>query len=326
MKDGLTFLITGGTGSFGRAFVDTVLRECNPRSIRVYSRDELKQFEMQERLQDPRVRYLIGDIRDSERLNRAMDGVDVAVHAAALKQVVTAEYNPIEAVRTNIDGTINVINASIDRRVPRLMFLSTDKAVAPVNLYGATKMAAERVCVNGNVYGGVDTLISCVRYGNVLGSRGSVVNTFLKQREQGVLTLTDPGMTRFWITVEQGVTFVLNSLDRMVGGEVFVPKIPVSDVKTLADAIAPDARHEVIGARPGEKRHESLIGIEESVHTLEYEDSYVIDFYGRLREVGGHGGITADAPFEFRSDSLSITLTVNELSDLIKSTESANST
>lgn len=325
MKDNLTFLITGGTGSFGRAFVDTVLRECNPRSIRVYSRDELKQFEMQERLQDPRVRYLIGDIRDSERLTRAMDGVDVVVHAAALKQVVTAEYNPIEAVRTNIDGTINVINASIDKRVPRLMFLSTDKAVAPVNLYGATKMAAERVCVNGNVYG-VDTLISCVRYGNVLGSRGSVVNTFLRQREQGVLTLTDPGMTRFWITVEQGVRFVLHSLDRMVGGEVFIPKIPASDVQTLADAIAPDARHEVIGARPGEKRHESLIGIEESVHTLEYEDCYVIDFHGRLHEVGGHGGIPADAPFEFRSDIPGTTLTANELAELIKSAESAKST
>lgn len=326
MKDGLTFLVTGGTGSFGSAFVDTVLRECNPRAVRVYSRDELKQFEMQERLQDPCVRYLIGDIRDPERLNRAMDGVDVAVHAAALKQVVTAEYNPIEAVRTNIDGTINVINAAIDRHVPRLMFLSTDKAVGPVNLYGATKMAAERVCVNGNVYGREDTLISCVRYGNVLGSRGSVVNTFLKQREQGVLTLTDPGMTRFWITVEQGVRFVLNSLDRMVGGEVFIPKIPASDVQTLADAIAPDVRHEVIGARPGEKRHESLIGIEESVHTLEYEDSYVIDFYGRLREVGGHGGTTSDAPFEYRSDNPGTTLTVNELAELIKAAESAQST
>ena len=325
MKDGLTFLVTGGTGSFGSAFVDTVLRECNPRSVRVYSRDELKQFEMQERLQDPRVRYLIGDIRDPERLNRAMDGVDVVVHAAALKQVVTAEYNPIEAVRTNIDGTINVINAAIDRHVPRLMFLSTDKAVAPVNLYGATKMAAERVCVNGNVYGREDTLISCVRYGNVLGSRGSVVNTFLRQREQGVLTLTDPGMTRFWITVEQGVRFVLDSLDRMVGGEVFIPKIPASDVQTLADAISPDARHEVIGARPGEKRHESLIGIEESVHTLEYEDSYVIDFYGRLRDLGDHGGITTDTPFEYRSDNSRKTLTVNELAELIKSAESAKS-
>ena len=312
--NGKTILVTGGTGSFGVAFVETLLREHDPGVVRVYSRDEFKQLQMRERIGDEKVRYLIGDVRDRERLMRAFDGVDVVVHAAALKQVPTAEYNPIEAVRTNIDGTVNVINAAIDRGVSQLMFLSTDKAVEPINLYGATKLVAEKLCVNANVYNTPrGTFISCTRYGNVLGSRGSVVTTFLQQRANGVLTITDQNMTRFWITVEQGVNFVIDSIERMVGGEVFIPKIPSMRLKELSEAVAPDARHEIIGARPGEKSHEALISREESARAVIYDDYFMIDTFGSASTNPLPGGVRPTETFEYRSDTNDRWLTVDDL-------------
>ena len=246
--------------------------------VRIYSRDELKQSEMDQQFSDERVRFLIGDVRDRERLYRAMYGVDVVVHAAALKQVPTLEYNPIEAVKTNILGAINVIDAAIDNGVKQALFLSTDKAVHPVNLYGATKLVAEKLIIQANAYvGGRDTRFSCVRYGNVMGSRGSVIPIFLRGRENGVISITDVRMTRFWISLTQGADFVRGCLGRMVGGEVFVPKIPSMKIVDIARALAPEARCEIIGIRPGEKLHEELITQEEALQTREFDSFYVID-------------------------------------------------
>ena len=277
--DGKTILITGGTGSFGTKFTETVLREHNPKAIRIISRGELLQLQMRQLFNDdPRLRFFIGDIRDKERLSRAMNGVDIVVHAAALKQVPACEYNPIEATRTNIDGAANVIGAAIDNEVEKVMAISTDKAVHPVNLYGATKTVAEKLLVQGNVYTGRrKTKFSVVRYGNVVGSRGSVIPLFLKQKKTGKITITDERMTRFWITLEQGVCFVLDSIDRMQGGEVFVPKIPSMRMAELADAIAPDAQQEITGIRPGEKINEVLLAEEEARHAKEFEDHFIIE-------------------------------------------------
>ncbi len=272
-------LVTGGTGSFGKTFIRIMLDEFHPAKLIVYSRDELKQHEMRVAGFDhPSLRYFIGDVRDLERLKRAMQGVDVLVHAAALKQVPACEYNPMEAVKTNILGTSNVINAALDRGVEKVMALSTDKAVNPVNLYGATKLAAEKLVVQSNAYAGQQyvTRLSCVRYGNVVGSRGSVVPVFLRQRENGTLTITDKRMTRFWLSLEQGVRFVIRNIAHMEGGEVFVPKIPSMKVVDLAKAIAPDAELKYIGIRPGEKLHELLISRDESRSTVELEDMYVV--------------------------------------------------
>lgn len=278
MLTGKTLLVTGGTGSFGRKFAELVLREYQPKALRIYSRDELKQMEM--RLQygdDERLRFLIGDVRDRDRLFRAMQGVDIVVHAAALKQVPAAEYNPIEAVKTNIMGAVNVIDAAIDAGVPKVIALSTDKAVYPVNLYGATKLVAEKLFIQGNSYAGArGTRFSIVRYGNVVGSRGSVVPLFLSQRQNGTLTLTDPRMTRFWITLEQGVRFVLRCLEWMRGGEVFVPKIPSMRLVDLAEAIAPEAEKVFTGIRPGEKLGEVLLTQEEARRAVEYPDYFVV--------------------------------------------------
>ena len=274
---GQTILVTGGTGSFGQRFTEVVLRECDPKVVRVFSRDELKQSEMRRHMDDPRLRFLIGDVRDRERLYRAMDGVDIVVHAAALKQVPTAEYNPIEAVKTNIQGTVNVIDAAIDRNVRKALLISTDKAVHPANLYGATKLVAEKLMIQANSYvGHHGTRFSCVRYGNVLGSRGSVIPLFLESRKNGVIQITDRRMTRFIITLEEGVNFVIACLGRMVGGEVFVPRIPSASIMDIAAAAAPDARIEVIGIRPGEKLHEELIPLEEAPRTREFDTYYVI--------------------------------------------------
>lgn len=271
-------LVTGGTGSFGKAFIRLLLAEHQPEKVIVFSRDELKQHEMRSRGYDQEnLRYFIGDVRDLERLKRAMYGVDVVVHAAALKQVPAAEYNPMEAIKTNILGTANVIDAALENRVEKVMALSTDKAVNPVNLYGATKLAAEKLTVQSNAYSGDrPTRFSCVRYGNVVGSRGSVVPVFLQQRDSGKLTVTDENMTRFWLSLEQGVRFVLRCLDLMQGGEVFVPKLPSTSIMDLAAAIAPQAELERIGIRPGEKRHEVLISEDEARTTFELEDMYVI--------------------------------------------------
>ncbi len=273
-----TVLVTGGTGSFGKKFIRIMLDEYQPKKIIVFSRDELKQHEMRVAgYNDPRLRYFIGDIRDRDRLLRAMHGVDIVVHAAALKQVPACEYNPMEAIKTNIMGTSNVIEAALDSGVEKVLALSTDKAVNPVNLYGATKLAAEKLVVQSNAYaGGRATRYACVRYGNVVGSRGSVVPLFIRQRERGKLTLTDDRMTRFWLSLEQGVHFVISCIEQMEGGEVFVPKIPSTKVIDLAKAIAPEAEIELIGIRPGEKLHEVLISEDEARATVELETMFVV--------------------------------------------------
>src|SRR5512143_2997525 len=271
-------LITGGTGSFGKKFVEIALRELNPRKVIVFSRDELKQHQMRvSGLDQANLRYFIGDVRDRERLTRAMHGVDIVVHAAALKQVPACEYNPMEAVKTNIMGTSNVVEAALDAGVQKVMVLSTDKAVNPVNLYGATKLAAEKLIVQSNAYaGGKVTRLSCVRYGNVVGSRGSVVPVFLQQRTNGKITITDERMTRFWLTLEQGVHFVIRCIEQMHGGEVFVPKIPSMAVIDLARAVAPENEIEIIGIRPGEKLHEVLVSEDEARNAVELEDMFVV--------------------------------------------------
>lgn len=270
-------LITGGTGSFGKKFTEILLKEYSPKTIRIYSRGELLQVLMQEEFKDTRLRFFIGDVRDRERIYRAMNDVDVVVHAAALKQVPACEYNPIEAVKTNIDGSINVIDAAIDNNVERVIAISTDKAVHPVNLYGATKMVAEKLFIQANSYTGDNkTRFSCVRYGNVIGSRGSVVPLFREQSKKGKITITDSRMTRFWITLEQGVRFVINSLEIMNSGEIFVPKIPSMSITDLANAVAPGSKHEITGIRPGEKLHETLMTEDEARHAREFKDYFVI--------------------------------------------------
>ncbi|MCB0118029.1 MAG: UDP-N-acetylglucosamine 4,6-dehydratase (inverting) [Anaerolineales bacterium] len=271
-------LVTGGTGSFGKKFTRILLEEKQPKKIIIFSRDELKQHEMQVGgFNDERLRYFIGDVRDRERLVRAMHGVDIVVHAAALKQVPACEYNPMEAIKTNIMGTANVVEAALDAGVKKVLTVSTDKAVSPANLYGATKLAAEKLTIQSNAYaGGSATRFSCVRYGNVVGSRGSVVPLFLKLRSTGKVTITDDRMTRFWLSLEQGVRFVIDSIEQMEGGEVFVPKIPSTKVTDLARAIAPDAEIEIIGIRPGEKLHEMLISEDEARHTIELDRMFVV--------------------------------------------------
>jgi UDP-N-acetylglucosamine 4,6-dehydratase len=274
---GKSVLVTGGTGSFGQTFVKFLLERDDLDRVIVLSRDELKQHDMARTLRDPRVRYFIGDVRDLERLQRAFNHVDVVVHAAALKQVPACEYNPLEAVKTNVLGGANVINAAIDRGVKLVLALSTDKAVSPINLYGATKLCAEKLFVQANSYSRYgEPKFSCVRYGNVVGSRGSVIPVFVEQRARGVITITDKRMTRFWLTLDQGVRFVYNCLTGMHGGEVFVPKIPSMSVMDLAAAIAPGCGIEVTGIRPGEKLHESLISVDEARNTVELENMYVI--------------------------------------------------
>ena len=278
MLDNKTILVTGGTGSFGRKFVETMLTKFNPKRLIVFSRDELKQSDMRAHFDDERLTFFIGDVRDRDRLYRAFQAdVDVVVHAAALKQVPACEYNPFEAVKTNVLGAQNVIDAAIDCGVPKTIALSTDKAVNPANLYGATKLCAEKLFVQGNSYAGArDVRFSCVRYGNVLGSRGSVVPLFLSQRKNGHVTVTDERMTRFWITLEQGVAFVIRCLGIMEGGEVFVPNIPSMTIMELAKAVAPGCEIRKTGIRPGEKLHEVLISQDEARHTVAKDDMFVI--------------------------------------------------
>jgi UDP-N-acetylglucosamine 4,6-dehydratase len=273
-----SILVTGGTGSFGKKFVEIMLRDYQPQRLVIFSRDELKQHEMRTSGFDhASLRYFIGDVRDVERLKRALSGVTVVVHAAALKQVPACEYNPFEAIQTNIMGGRNVIDAAIDQGVRRILALSTDKAVNPINLYGATKLCAEKVFVQANAYAGAkNTRFSCARYGNVVGSRGSVIPIFLEQRRRGKITITDPRMTRFWLTLEHGVRFVIRCLEQMHGGEIFVPKIPSMRLVDLAETVAPGCQVEHIGIRPGEKLHEVLVSEDESRQTLETEDMYVI--------------------------------------------------
>jgi UDP-N-acetylglucosamine 4,6-dehydratase/5-epimerase len=273
-----SILLTGGTGSFGQKFTEIILKEYCPKRLVIFSRDELKQHEMKmSGFNQENLRYFIGDVRDAERLRRAMHGIDLVVHAAALKHVPACEYNPFEAVRTNIHGAQNIIDAALDTGIKKVLALSSDKAVNPVNLYGATKLVAEKVFVQGNAYsGGAEARFSCVRYGNVVGSRGSVIPLFLKQRPTGTVTITDDRMTRFWITLDQGVRFVIRCIEDMRGGEVFVPRIPSMKVTDLKEAIAPDCSSQIIGIRPGEKLHEVLLSTDEARHVIATKDSFVI--------------------------------------------------
>jgi UDP-N-acetylglucosamine 4,6-dehydratase len=314
-------LVTGGTGSFGKAFIRLLLDEYEPAKVIVFSRDELKQHEMRVAgFDQPNLRYFIGDVRDKDRLKRAMDGVDVVVHAAALKQVPACEYNPMEAIKTNILGTSNVVDAALETEVSKVLALSTDKAVNPVNLYGATKLAAEKLTVQSNAYSGDrPTRFSCVRYGNVVGSRGSVVPLFLRQREQGKVSITDERMTRFWLSLEQGVRFVIRSIEQMQGGEVFVPKLPSTNIIDLVKTIAPDAELEEIGIRPGEKLHEVLISEDEARSTLELDDMYVIQpaqgpwFVHTWDEKGS----SLEDGFRYASDSNPEKMSKDEIAEMV---------
>ncbi|MFN8456745.1 MAG: UDP-N-acetylglucosamine 4,6-dehydratase (inverting) [Anaerolineae bacterium] len=318
----VTVLVTGGTGSFGKKFTEIMLRDYKPKKLIVYSRDELKQHEMRQIYPDSGIspmRYFIGDVRDRERLERAMQKVDIVVHAAALKQVPACEYNPLEAVKTNINGATNIIDAALNTGVKKVLALSTDKAVNPINLYGATKLVAEKLFVQANSYSGHDgARFSCVRYGNVVGSRGSVVPLFKQQRTTGRITLTDTRMTRFWITLEQGVKFVIRSIELMQGGEVFVPKIPSMRVTDLAEMIAPGCAQEVIGIRPGEKLHELLVSADESRHALEFDDMYLIQpihpWWQQPTYEQAHPAVEG---VEFSSENNSWWLSVEELRQMI---------
>jgi len=315
MIDGKTLLVTGGTGSFGRMFVELALTRHEPKRIIVFSRDELKQHDMRLQLNDPRVSFFIGDVRDRERLYRAFRAhVDVVVHAAALKQVPACEYNPFEAIKTNVLGAQNIIDAAIDCGVPRVLALSTDKAVNPVNLYGATKLCAEKLFVQGNAYAGASvTRFSCVRYGNVVGSRGSVIPLFLEQKRSGKITITDRRMTRFWLTLEQGVELVVNCIGAMHGGEVFVPRIPSMSVMDLATAIAPGCRIDVTGIRPGEKLHEVLVSSDEARRTIAVADMFVIKPEHATWDFNWEGHEPLPDGFEFASNTNDRWLTAEEL-------------
>jgi len=321
MIDGKTILVTGGTGSFGRKFVETALARHDPRRVIVFSRDELKQHDMRREIPDPRVSFFIGDIRDRERLYRAFQAdVDVVVHAAAMKQVPACEYNPFEAIKTNVLGAQNIIDAAIDCGVPKVLALSSDKAVNPVNLYGATKLCMEKLFVQGNSYVGPrSTRFACVRYGNVVGSRGSVIPIFRQQRETGKVTITDPRMTRFWLTLEQGVELVVNAIQLMHGGEVFVPRIPSMSITELARVLAPGCEVEVTGIRPGEKLHECLISRDEARHTVALDEMFVIK---PEHAWWGDPNWTEGAPlpdgFEYSSDTNDEWLSEHELIRLSK--------
>lgn len=324
MMNNKNILITGGTGSFGKKCTEIILHRYNPKRLIIFSRDELKQFEMAQQFPESKhgcIRFFIGDVRDKERMTRAFHNVDYVIHAAAIKQVPAAEYNPFEAVKTNILGAQNIINVAIDQGVKKIIALSTDKAANPINLYGATKLCSDKLFIAGNSYVGHNkTIFSVVRYGNVAGSRGSVIPFFLKCRETGVLPITDPRMTRFWITLEQGVNFVLKSLETMVGGELFVPKLPSMNIMDLAKVIAPECKTDIIGIRPGEKLHELMIPKDDARRTLEFKDHYLIqpDFHYWKRRYNNKGGRTVPEDFEYSSDTNPWQLSKNEMKEIIR--------
>ncbi len=325
--NGKTILVTGGTGSFGQKFTEILLKEYSPKSIRIYSRGELMQMQMMQKFNDDRLSFLIGDVRDRNRLFRATKGVDIVVHAAAMKQVPACEYNPIEAVKTNIEGTVNLIDAAVDNNVSKVMLISTDKAVHPVNLYGATKMVAEKLGIQGNSYsGGKNPWFSCTRYGNVIGSRGSVIPLFKEQQKKGVITITDEKMTRFWLSLDQGVRFVIQSIETMKGGEIFIPKIPSMRLTDLADAIAPNTRKEYMGIRAGEKLHEVLLTEDEARHAKEYKHGYIIEpehvFWSRPKQTGGK---SLPEGFRYASDTNSEWLTSKDLKKIVADDDQAKS-
>jgi UDP-N-acetylglucosamine 4,6-dehydratase len=321
MLNGKNILVTGGTGSFGKKCTQIVLESYKPEKLIILSRDELKQFEMSQRWsikKYPCIRYFLGDVRDKDRLILAFNGVDYVIHAAALKQVPAAEYNPAESIKTNILGAMNVIDAALYNNVKKVITLSTDKACNPINLYGATKLCADKLFIAANVYRGIDqdTNFNIVRYGNVLGSRGSVVPFFKERSKTGVLPITDPGMTRFWITLDQGVHFVLKVLELAKGGEIYVPKIPSMKITDLAKAIAPECSHEIVGVRPGEKIHETLIGEDEGRNATEYKDCYVIrqnQFHGEEISNIDNGGRLCPGGFTYTSDNNPERLSTEEL-------------
>ena len=327
MLSGKSILVTGGTGSFGRKFVEIVLaKHPDVKRVVIYSRDELKQYEMNRQFPDeryPQLRFFLGDVRESSRLRRAMEGVDVVIHAAALKQVPACEYNPFEAVKTNVIGAQNVIESAIDAGVKQVVALSTDKAAAPINLYGATKLCSDKLFVSANNFKGAhDIRFSVVRYGNVMGSRGSVMPFFLEKKKTGTIPITDIRMTRFNITLEQGVDLVFHALDHMWGGETFVPRIPSYRIVDLAEAIAPECRREVVGIRPGEKLHEEMITITDALKTLEFSNYYVIlpsmDLWDVDRYAGAYGGRRCEDGFNYASNTNTEWLTVAQLRDLIR--------
>jgi UDP-N-acetylglucosamine 4,6-dehydratase len=325
MLNGKSILITGGTGSFGKKCTETIIKRYKPKKIIIFSRDEYKQFQMSQIFSAdkyPFMRYFIGDVRDKERLHRAYRGIDFIIHAAALKQVPTAEYNPFEAVQTNIIGAENVINVAIDQKVKKVIALSTDKAANPINLYGATKLCSDKLFIAGNSYVSDidDTQLSVVRYGNVIGSRGSVIPFFLEQKKKGVLPITDPRMTRFWITIEKGVNFVLECLERMIGGELFVPKLPSMNIMDLVKSIAPECKVKTVGIRPGEKLHEIMIPKEEARKTLEFETYYVIqpNFGFWKHRFINNDGTPVPEDFEYNSGKNTWLLTENELKEMIR--------
>ena len=319
-----SILITGGTGSFGKKFAETVIKRYEPARVIIFSRDEYKQFEMARQLSTtdyPAVRYFVGDVRDKDRLYRAFHNVDYVIHAAALKQVPAAEYNPFEAVKTNILGAQNVIDAAIDQGVKKILALSTDKAANPINLYGATKLCSDKLFIAGNSYAGAgECRFSVVRYGNVVGSRGSVIPVFLGQRKTGLLSVTDPGMTRFWITLEQSIEFVLNCLEEMVGGELFIPKIPSMNIMDLAIAVAPECKTKIVGMRPGEKLHEVLLTRNETRNTIELDTHYIVqpefEFWGRRFVNRDAKKVPHD--FEYSSDTNPNFLTIDEMRKMIE--------
>ena len=329
MLNNKSILITGGTGSFGKKFIKTVLDRYKPKKIIIYSRDELKQFEMQQELPDDGkspMRYFIGDVRDLGRLKMAMSGVDYVVHAAALKQVPATEYNPFEAVKTNVLGGQNVIDAAFNNGVKKVIALSTDKAAAPINLYGATKLTSDKLFITANNYKGIqDIKFSVVRYGNVMGSRGSVIPFFQEKKKSGILPITDERMTRFNITLQEGVDFVLKNFDKMWGGELFVPKIPSYNILDIAKAIAPDCDHKIVGIRPGEKLHEEMITESDAMNTIEFDNYYVIvpsirvwsktKFQNQSNEEIGK---PCQDGFSYNSKSNNHFLSVNELRELIQ--------
>ncbi|MEO5801957.1 MAG: UDP-N-acetylglucosamine 4,6-dehydratase (inverting) [Verrucomicrobiota bacterium] len=316
-------LVTGGTGSFGKKFTEILLRDYRPKKLIIFSRDELKQHDMRQQFPETAnlpLRFFIGDVRDRERLERAFHGVDIVVHAAALKQVPACEYNPFEAILTNVMGAKNIIDAAIDQNVKKVLALSTDKAVNPVNLYGATKLCSEKLFVQGNAYSAATgTRFSCVRYGNVVGSRGSVIPLFEQQRKNGKLTITDPRMTRFWITLDQGVRFVINAIEKMHGGEVFVPKIPSMNIMDLAKAVAPECKIENTGIRPGEKLHEVLVSEDEARNTVELDDMFVVlqPYHPQWVEKNWSHGKKSASDFRYGSDNNTQWLKDGELQKLV---------
>lgn len=315
-----TILLTGGTGSFGQKFTEIVLKKHNPKSIRIYDNRELAEVEMETKFNDPRLRFFIGDVRDKNRLYRATNGVDIIVHAAALKHVPICEYNPIEAVGTNMEGAINVIDAAINNSVKGIMAISTDKAVYPVNLYGATKMVAEKLFIQGNSYtGNRETIFSCARYGNVIASSGSVVPLFQEQKQKGEITITDERMTRFWISLEEGVNFVIRCIEMMKGGEIFVPKIPSMKIIDLAEVIAPEAKKKIIGVRPGEKLHEILLTKEEARHTKEFDNYFVIEpEYPFWNSDNFKDGKSLSDIFEYTSNTNRKWMTKEQMREILK--------